>query len=376
MFEQANMSRIGVMQVIDALKIGGAERVAVDFANLLPRAHYAAYLCTTRTEGPFSQLLDGDVTRLMLQRTGRFDSAALRHLVRFIRQNDIRILHAHGSSLFFASLASMFPPYPRVIWHDHYGRHAYNDRPVWLYRAATRRVAGVITVNQPLADWSRQALRVPTHRVWYLPNPIRESRTQDLASGLPGEPGMRIVCLANIRPQKDHANLLVAMSLLTAKLPRAHLLLVGDTADPAYRDSILRQIPARGLEQNVTYLGPRNDVGAILRACDVGVLGSQSEGLPLALLEYGISGLATVATDVGQCAEVLDGGDGGLLVPPSAPEAMCEALHSLLVSEARRRRYANRLAEHVRAVHSSERVIARVCGVYERVLDCGRDQNS
>src|SRR5205807_10400350 len=131
----------------------------------------------------------------------------------YIREHEIRILHAHGSTLFLARLAALVPPYPAVIWHDHYGRYAFNDRPAWLYRNATRRIAGVIAVNHPLADWSRRALRIPEERVWYIPNLVELGAAAAGAPALPGKPGKRIVCLANLRPQKDHFNLLAAMSL-------------------------------------------------------------------------------------------------------------------------------------------------------------------
>ncbi len=356
------------MHVLDALNMGGAERVAVNLANLLPRSSYAPFLCTTRSEGPFANLIAADVGRLSLSRRNRIDTGALRRFKDFVRANKIRILHAHGSSLFFARLASLFPPYPLVVWHDHYGNYLANNRPAWLYRAATRGLAGVITVNQPLAEWSRRVLQIPANRIWYIPNLIPVAMQSSKTVDLPGSRGFRIVCVANFRPQKDHANLFEAMTLVSSRIPQAHLLLVGEATDTVYRASILDQIHSRGLDRNISYLGPRQDVPAILRACDIGVLASKSEGLPLALLEYGVCGLPAVATEVGQCADVLSHGFAGLLVPPSSPKDLAEALCSLLSSPDDRKRYGGRLQELVRARHSPESTIRRVCDVYQQVL--------
>jgi glycosyltransferase involved in cell wall biosynthesis len=361
-------SRIGVMHVLDALRIGGAERVAVNLANLLPQDRYEAFLCTTREEGPLSGSVAPHVGRLFLQRGRTLDITAVSRLVKFIRRHEIRILHAHASALFFARLASLFPPYPAVVWHDHYGRYAFNDRPVWLYKAVTRRIGGVIAVNGPLADWSRHSLKVRAGRVWYIKNLVRLEGGSQHKVELPGTSGNRIVCVANIRPQKDHLNLLQAMLVLKAKFPGAHLLLVGDFADPEYCDSVLRQIPQLGLERNVTYLGARHDVPAILRSCDVGVLGSLSEGLPLSLLEYGMAGLPAVATNVGQCPEVLDDGAAGVLVPPADPRELADALASLLTSSERRAALGKCLKQRVEAEYSAEKVVSRICDVYSYVL--------
>lgn len=356
------------MHVVDALNMGGTERVAVDLANLLPRREFIPFLCTTRNDGPFARLIAGDVGRLSLKRKSRFDTGALERMVAFIRSNRIRVLHAHGSALFFARLAALFPPHPLVVWHDHYGRYLMDDRPGWLYRAATRGLAAVIAVNEPLAEWSRRVLRIPSDRVYYIPNSINLQNADSGPPDLPGSPGARIVCVANLRPQKDHSNLIRAMAELRLKAPQVHLLLVGESLDLDYRDTILAQISQLGLGSKITYLGARQDVAAILRASDIGVLSSESEGLPLALLEYGMCGLPVVATKVGQCGEVLDHGAAGILVLPSSPQSLADALFFLLSSPESRARYGERLRQRVQALHSPENMIRRVCEVYEFVL--------
>ncbi len=360
--------RVGVMHVVDALQIGGAERVAVNLASLLPQDRYESFLCTTRGEGPLAEFVAPHVGRLFLKRKHTVDAAALSRLVKFIRSHEIQILHAHASALFFARLASLFPPFPAVVWHDHYGRYVFNDRPVWLYKAVTRRIGGVIAVNGPLADWSRNSLKVPAGRVWYIKNLVRLEAGSQHKVELPGTPGSRIVCVANIRPQKDHFNLLQAMLVLRGTFPAAHLLLVGGFSDRGYCDSVLRQISQLGLERNVTYLGARQDVPAILRSCDIGVLGSLSEGLPLSLLEYGMAGLPAVATNVGQCPEVLDNGAAGVLVPPADSRKLAELLASLLTSAERRAVLGKRLKQRVEAEYSAEQIVPRICDVYSYVL--------
>ena len=184
------MNRIGVLQIIDTLDAGGLERVAVNVANHLPGDWYRSHLCTTRAEGTLAELVAPHVQRLRLTRSGRFDRHAVRHLAKYIRAHDIRILHAHGSSLFIAAAAACGTR-AAVVWHDHFGRYATEQRPAWLYWLATRRVAGVIAVNQPLADWSRRRLRVAAERVWYLPNFVCEPVPEQAAVELPGRAGLR-----------------------------------------------------------------------------------------------------------------------------------------------------------------------------------------
>jgi glycosyltransferase involved in cell wall biosynthesis len=293
---------------------------------------------------------------------------ALRRLIAFNQTNRIQILHAHDASLFLAGLASLFPPYPTVVWHDHYGEYATKQRPAWPYRLAAPRISGIIAVNQPLVEWSKRRLRIPTERIWYVPNFVSLAQTVEKPPILPGTAGARIVCVANFRAQKDHFTLLRALALVIKQVPAAHLLLIGATYEQPYFNLVRKEIVSLGLSQNVSLLENRKDVSAILKASDIGVLSSASEGLPLALLEYGMASLPVVATNVGQCGEVLDEGRAGVLVAPVSPEPLAEALLSLLQSHQRRLAVGKQLEHRVKERYSAGAVMEQVCQIYEKVL--------
>ena len=359
--------RLRVMHVIDTLSAAGAERVAVNVVNHLPRERYVPFLCTTRTEGPLDALVAPDVVRLNLGRSRRFGCGAVIRLRRFIKANDIAILHAHSSSLFIARLAALGLNVA-TIWHAHYGRYTMDDRFTFRYRSPTLGIGGVITVNEELADWCSHVLGVPSQSVWYLPNPVcLDGETSSSPVSLPGSAGSRIVCVANFRPEKDHFTLVRAMAHVVKKVPQAHLLLVGKGNDLMYQRLVQAEISKLGVGGNISMLGERQDVHAILRGCDIGVLSSTSEGLPMSLLEYGVAGLAPVATRVGQCADALDFGNAGVLIPPSSVEALSTGLISLLLSAEKRLALAQRFRAHVKERFSVEAVIGKICDVYETV---------
>lgn len=368
------MNDIGVMHVLDSLALGGAERAAVNLVNALPRGKYRPFLCTTRGEGPLRDAVAADVKRLTLERKNRFDSRAIRSLVEFIRNQKIMILHAHGSSLFIAALATCFPPHPIVIWHAHYGRLAHEDRRVWAHRLGARNTRAVITVNHQLAEWCGRRLAVPKERIWCIPNMVCAPARNSAIGDLPGTPGSRIVCVANLRVEKDHLNLIRAMALVVQKFPSAHLLLAGAHSDPAYSasssyfETVKLEIARNSLGQNISILGQRRDISALLNGCDIGVLSSKTEGLPVSLLEYGMAGLPVVATRVGECEEVLDRGHAGLLVPPQSPHDFADALLTLLASRERRVLLGERFLHRVHTHYSAKAIVERVCLVYNQVL--------
>ena len=313
---------VKVLQLIDSLEAGGAERVAVQFANAM--VDTGSYLCATRAEGLLKASLHPQVGYLFLNKKSTLDLQAVLKLKRFVKHSGIQIIHAHSSSFFLATLVKLLYPKVHIIWHDHYGNSAYlNKRPKWILQVCTPFFSYVFCVNRDLENWARTVLKVKS--VSYLSN-YAEQAIEVPITTLKGTAGKRMVCLANLRPQKDHITLMDAFKNLQARFPDWTLHLVGKDFDDAYSKALKTYIEAKAWQDRVYIYGSCNDVASILEQSTMGVLASKSEGLPLALLEYGLAGLATVCTRVGSCAEVVLDGVHGRVVPSQDAEALEQAL--------------------------------------------------
>jgi glycosyltransferase involved in cell wall biosynthesis len=110
-------------------------------------------------------------------------------------------------------------------------------------------------------------------------------------------------------------------------------------------------------------LGHRPDVETVLAALDIFALSSQSEGLPMAVLEAMASGLPVVSTRVGGVDEVVDEGQTGLLVEPKSPESLAHALRALAANPARRTKMGAAGRERAERDFSLEAMV----GKYERL---------
>jgi glycosyltransferase involved in cell wall biosynthesis len=86
----------------------------------------------------------------------------------------------------------------------------------------------------------------------------------------------------------------------------------------------------------VIRLGRVAVVPALLRRCHIGLLVSESEGMPNSVMEYMAAGLAVVSTSVPGVDELVREGQTGFVVPDATPEALGETLLLLAKSPARR----------------------------------------
>lgn len=155
----ASPKEIRVIQLIDSLEPGGAERMAVSYANALNRIVGFGALVTTRSEGSLKNQLDKNVVYGFLNRTSIFDFKALFFLRRLVVQNKITHIHAHSSSVFFGVLLKVLYPKLQFIWHDHYGKSEMLDqRPFLALKIASLFVSKIIAVNFKLKNWAQEKL--------------------------------------------------------------------------------------------------------------------------------------------------------------------------------------------------------------------------
>ncbi|MGE3818361.1 MAG: glycosyltransferase family 4 protein, partial [Isosphaeraceae bacterium] len=124
------------------------------------------------------------------------------------------------------------------------------------------------------------------------------------------------------------------------------------------------------LEGHVDLLGglPRSSVLESLRACDLFLLPSVSEGLSNAVLEAMSCGLPVVSTSAGGMAEAVRDGVDGFVVPTRAPESLADRLGRLILDPALRREFAASGRARVLDAFSIDRQAGRFMACYEELL--------
>lgn len=359
-----------VMAMIDSLIAAGAERMAVNIANGLAEAGIESHLCATRGGGPLEEFISPEVKFYQAHKRHFLDLPSFIKLRKYVRNNKIDIIHAHSSSLFWACLLKISCREVRLVWHDHFGFSENLDfRFSPPLKMASRFTDHIFVVNDKLFTYAVNKLKVDKSKLSFLANfgDLKEEANGKTSIPDP-ESKPKLVCLANLRRQKDHDNLLDAFTLIVKKRAMARLYLVGGHFNDAYYKHIKTRVDNEdALDGRVFILGSRNDVSQILRSCDVGVLSSLSEGLPVSLLEYGMTELPVVCTDVGDSSFVLDRGRCGELVPAADSTALAEAILKVLANREEARTKAEAFKKRVGEYFSKDEAIRKILTVYNSI---------
>ncbi len=310
--------------------------MAVNIANALAENGLKSHLCATRQEGDLKSKIGSEVHYLFMDKKSPFDLIALQKLVRYIKANKINTIHAHATSYFTAFLIKLRLPKINIVWHDHYGdSENLRARKKFPLTLVSKTFKTVISVNNNLYQWAQQNLKAKQYK--YLANFASFGTSILKTTHLHGLSEKRIVCLANLRPQKDHINLLKAFKIVQKKHTDWTLHLVGLDFKDAYAEAIKSYIKKQNLNTHVFLYGSCADTEHILEQATMGVLGSKSEGLPVALLEYGLSKLPVVVTNVGECRTVVSNLESGMVVPPNNENKLAEGIIFLIENDKQRK---------------------------------------
>ena len=258
------------------------------------------------------------------------DPRALAWLARLLRRWRPDVVHAHMvHANLLARLCRPLAPVPRLIST----MHSDDEGPQWRYYAyrLTDRLSDVTTaVSQSALEEAVRRHAVTVNRIRVVPNGIvsrRFARDRLIRGGTRSslELGEGFVWLSvgRLADVKRHTDLLAALRIVQERTPNVRLLIAGDGP---LRAALEHEIQHTGIDSNVSILGERDDVPALMQAADGFVMSSAWEGLPMVLLEASASSLPIVATDVGGSRDVVADAETGFLTPALQPEPLAEAM--------------------------------------------------
>jgi glycosyltransferase involved in cell wall biosynthesis len=389
--------RARVVQVIYGLGVeaGGAGRFAMEIARRLDPEMFEAKVLALWTQG--QDLEDSRRAQMHAHGVETFTAAAwdpsspygsFLAAVRGMRQvfysQPPDILHSHSEFGEMALLPFAFTrPRPWLL------RTVHNGHPrEWRKRPLRRLLLSnflnpllfdrEIGVNRGITSRLGQRLvaRLRRRKGLFIPNAIDLARfppnppnpapiRREL--GLP-EDALVVGTMGRLAEGKGFEDLLHAASRVCEQIPQTRFVFVGDGE---LWEPLHALVDHLGLNEQVLFTGPRDDVERILAAFDLFVSPSYWEGLSTVILESMAAGVPVVATDIPGSREIIKNEQVGWLVPPRSPSALSEQIQQALLQPEARERTSRQALAHI-SNFSIEAVVQQHEALYQQLLSASR----
>lgn len=389
---------LSIAQVVETLDTGGAEHLAIKFANKLAERGHRSHLYVTSHTGPLAASISPEVQvdilgyrRESIVNPFKFTRSindGFNRLKSRIRRDDVQVIQTHLPSPNFWGLALSMRGVCRSVATIHNNKEfSYGSERSFrgslrhqAYRTIVRRCAATIAVSdqvrvsfmEELGMNERQASRlvsVPNGVEIFPERSPEEKRVQKVALGFNPD---TVMCLAVGRAceQKNFKDLVPVMQVLKEQGVPVTMVIAGDGPDlPDLKD----RISAAGLGDDIHTLGNVTNIPDYLVAADIFLMPSLWEGLPLALLEAMASGLPVVGNSIDGLTDVVIEGTTGHLVPPGDSSLMAARIQAQAQDPALRQTLGSAGRHLVAERYNLKRVIESIENIYYRVLGLGQD---
>lgn len=173
--------------------------------------------------------------------------------------------------------------------------------------------------------------------------------------------------VANLRPVKRVKDLILAFCDILLRYPDSFLVVMGDPGNllKEYKELTVR----RGIQDNVRFLGPTENVIPVIKNFTVGVVCSESEGMSNVIIEYMGCNIPVVATSTGGNAELIRHQQTGLLVPVGKPKVLASAISILLDNPDTRQKMAQRCRQLIEKAFLNDKIYAHYETFYKTLLE-------
>jgi len=312
----------------------GASKIFLQIIQILKNSEYEIHVVLP-SKGPLDNLINqnahvcyhslGVLRKMYLNPLGLINRLvtnlkAIKFLSNYIKHNSIDLVYTNTSTILCGGIASRKNNIPS-LFHIHEiptGNKLYEFLSGKMINKYSNRV---LTVSESVKKhWVKY---IDSNKIYRIYNGIVFEKEVELIELEKDESDFVITSIARIIPYKGHDYLIDIAIELIDKSKKFKFLIVGDTLPSyvSYELSIKQRIKDLKLENQIKFLGFRNDVSNILKQSDLFIHPAISpDPLPTVLFESLHYGVPTVATNLGGAIEILDNGNNGLLIPYNDPK--------------------------------------------------------
>lgn len=341
-----------IMYLIDELKVrGGAEKHLYELCvGMSSKGHRVSVF--SLLEGPFAdEFRKVDALAYSTLDVKRIYSPhglnKIYEIASYIRQENVDILQTfHTASDLIGPIAACLSMKKILVLSSRRDMgYTKSLRHVMVQRHLNRYIHGILANSSAVKRSVVEQELVPENKVTVIHNGIDIVPFLNILEKRDGSRlrlGLRtgeiaIGSVGNIRNVKGYDLLVEAAGIICRNRPNVRIFQVGDGD---LRESLADRCAELGIENQISFLGPTNNVTEFLSALDIYVQPSRSEGLSNAIMEAMAAGIPVVATDVGGNRDLIRDKETGLLVTPEDYEDLAAGLERLIREPILRNKYA------------------------------------
>ncbi len=346
----------------------------VSAARRLPRERFESVVCCLTDRGALAREVEaaGVAVHCVEAFPGLRNPVAFSRLVRIVGSIQPTIVHTHlQAPNLYGRLAACVSRVPVIVATEHNVYSGKAKRYVAAERMLARRTSALIAVSSQVQQFLSGQLRIPAEKIRVIRNGVaRPMPTTDGVESLTQRFGLngtrlRIATVATLTAKKGHEVLLRALAQLRDRGVEPIAMFAGDGAERARLEALCAELR---LKDSVHFLGAVENPADVLAACDVFVLPSLVEGLPLALLEAMRAGKPVVATTVGGVPEAIENGRNGVLVAPGNHAELAAAIDALAAAPLARTRLGEAARKTADREFTEEAYVTALAALYDELL--------
>lgn len=303
-----------VLQIIDSLGIGGAEKLIVETVPLMVMQGIKVdVLLLNGKQTPFyKELFNKNCCQIYSLGKSYYNPIHILKIIKYLKDYDIVHIHLFPAQ-YYAVLAKIFSfSKTKLIFTEHSTGNSRMDNPKFKYleHFIYKRFSKIVCITQEVKDSLINKLNINIDKLTVINNGIN---IQEISNTIPEnrnnfgytDSDIILIMVAGFREQKDHDTVIKALSLLKDNYK---LILVGDGFRREKLESIVRELD---LQNRVKFLGIRTDVYRLIKMSDIAILSSHWEGFGLAAAEAMACSKPVIASNVLGLSQVVN--NGGLL---------------------------------------------------------------
>ena len=346
----------------------GASKIFIQTCDLLHNANYEIHVMLP-SKGPLDELIDknilinyhnlGVLRKKYLNPLGLFNRLiinikAISFLSDYVKKNKINLVYTNTSTIISAAVAAKKNKIPS-LFHVHEIPISNKIYEIFIGKIINRYSSKVLTVSESVKKhWLKYIEVKKIERIY---NGIIFSKTDSLIKLERDQDDFVIISVARIIPYKGHGYLVDIANELIKKSTKFKFLIVGDTLSSyvSYEKSMKQKVKDLGLENQIKFLGFRNDVSSILKQSDLFIHPAIApDPLPTVLFESLHNDLPSVATNLGGAIEILDNGNNGLLIPYNDPKKAADLINEYCANTKLQKKHLENSKKNFKINFSSE----------------------